>query len=68
MKTIDAIAFWLVILGGLTWGVWGALQWNIIDYFFDQTRVDFILYVLIGVSSIYLVVRKCKNCCFCNKG
>jgi uncharacterized membrane protein YuzA (DUF378 family) len=67
MKRIDEISFWLVAFGGITWGIWGIFQWNVIDYFLDQTRLDFVLYLLIGVSSLYLIFRKAGNCCCCRK-
>lgn len=56
MKKIDALAFLLVLIGGITWGIWGFFQVNIIDYVFGKLWIDQVVYILIGISSVYLAI------------
>ncbi len=57
MKKINIIALFLLILGGLNWGFWGVVDFNIVDYVFGKIWIDKVLYFLIGVSAIYVAVN-----------
>jgi uncharacterized membrane protein YuzA (DUF378 family) len=65
MKALHAIAFILVIIGGLNW-LLVAFNWNLVDGIFGMgSTLAKIIYVLVGLSAIYLVVthkKTCKNC------
>ena len=56
MKFINAIAMTLLILGGLNWGLVGIWEFNLIDYLFGRIYIDRIIYVLVGISAIYVAV------------
>ena len=66
MKTIHSIAFILVIVGGLNWLLVGLTGWDVGSIFGGQgALISRIVYVLVGVSAIYLVgthKADCKNC------
>lgn len=64
MKKIDMIALILLVIGGITWGIFGLSNFNIIDYVFGKIWIDKILYVLVGLSAIYALVT-CKHLCCC---
>jgi uncharacterized membrane protein YuzA (DUF378 family) len=65
MKAIHAIAFVLVIIGGLNW-LLTAFNWNVVDAVFGMgSIVAKIIYILVGLSAIVLVAthkKDCKNC------
>lgn len=63
MKKIDIIALILLIIGGINWGLYGVLNFNIIDYIFGKIWVDKIIYFLIGVSAIYGLFTWKHFCC-----
>jgi uncharacterized membrane protein YuzA (DUF378 family) len=70
-KWIHMIAFILVIIGAIDLGLFGILPvevgWqDIIDkvFGFSPTLVE-VIYVLIGISGIYLLVTHRKECSVC---
>jgi uncharacterized membrane protein YuzA (DUF378 family) len=65
MKIVHAIAFILVIVGAINWGL-SALGWNVVDMLLGAgSTLSKIVYVLVGLSGILLVVthrNDCKHC------
>ncbi len=56
MKKFDLVAFVLVVIGGINWGLWGLLEFNFVDYVFGNLWIANLIYVLIGVSALYFVI------------
>lgn len=56
MKKIDIIALILLIIGGINWGLYGLLSFNILDFVFGGIWIDKIIYFLVGISGIYAIV------------
>lgn len=60
-STIDWIAIVLVILGGINWGIVGLFDFDIIAAIFGQfSGVTRVLYVIIGVGSLYMIATATK--------
>lgn len=63
---LHKIAFILVIIGGLNWLLVGVAGWDIGVLFGGMSAlISKIVYILVGLSAIYLVVthkNDCKNC------
>ena len=58
MKIIDTIGLVLLIVGGLTWGLIGFLDWNAVEAIFgDMTILSRIVYSLVGFAAIWEIVR-----------
>ena len=60
------VAFLLVVVGALNWGVLTLTGWEVGQIFggMDAT-VSRVIYVLVGLSGLYLLVTHkadCKNC------
>ena len=54
---VDWIAYILVIIGGLNWGLWGVGHWNLVKIIFGRVPVlETIVYILVGLSALYLIV------------
>ena len=54
LNTLDWIALILLIIGGLNWGLVGALNFDLVEMLFgDMSAVSRIIYVLVGISGIY---------------
>jgi uncharacterized protein len=68
MHTLHKVAFIFVIVGGLNWGLIGALNFNLVTYLFGQFApfVETIVYWLVGASAIVLAVTHGSSCCVCN--
>ena len=66
MKATHAIAFILVIIGGLQWGLIGInAGWNIVAML--GSTLSMIVYILVGLSAIYLIATHKKTCKCCDK-
>jgi uncharacterized membrane protein YuzA (DUF378 family) len=57
MKALKIIALILVIVGGLNWGLVGLFDFDLVAAIFgEMSAVSRIVYVLVGLSAIYLAV------------
>jgi uncharacterized membrane protein YuzA (DUF378 family) len=66
MKIAHVVAFVLVIIGGLNWLLVGLFSWDVGALFGGQAApISRIIYVLVGLSAIWLAVghkKACKDC------
>lgn len=54
----DWTAIILVIVGGLNWGLVGAIDFNLVEAIFKSWPiVENIIYILVGLSAIYVAVN-----------
>ena len=61
LNTIDWIAYALTIIGGLNWGLVGAFDFNLVSAIFgEQTILSRIVYILVGLSALYLIYMATK--------
>lgn len=58
LNNIDKIAFILVIIGTLLWGIYGIIGINIIEAVFRNSMpfLERIIYILVGLSGIDLLL------------
>lgn len=65
MKALHMVAFILLVVGGLNWGL-TALGWNVVNMILGSwPMVEKVVYVLVGLSAVYEVVThkdRCKEC------
>lgn len=59
MKAINWIAFVLVIVGGINWGL-VALNFNLVSTIFGSGSIEKIVYALVGLSAIYVLFTGSK--------
>ncbi|MFA6458915.1 MAG: DUF378 domain-containing protein [Candidatus Paceibacterota bacterium] len=68
MKALHTIAFILVIVGGLNWLLLGLSGWEIGQIFGGMDNiVSRIIYVLVGISAVYLIFTHKSTCKACVK-
>lgn len=63
---LDIITFVLVIVGALNWGLFGIAHYDLVEALFgDFSTVSRVIYVLVGLSAIYLAIRsmQCRKSC-----
>jgi len=59
--TIGWVALILLIIGGLNWGLVGLIKLDLVKAIFgDMTVLSRIIYLLVGVSAIYLLLTPPK--------
>ena len=62
MNALDWIAFVLVIVGGLNWGLVGLFSVDLVELIFGSIPVlQRIVYVLVGLSALYMIYIPTKS-------
>ena len=56
MKIVTQIALWLVIIGGLNWGLVGILDWNLVGFLFGSGFLSRLVYSLVGLGAVWLIL------------
>lgn len=63
MKFLNMIAYILVVVGGLNWGLVGFLHFNLVDHLFgSMPMVERAVYCLVGLSAVWMAIAA-KKCC-----
>lgn len=72
MKGLHMLAFILLVVGGLNWGLvglgwWmGGANWNLVEMIFGAwPMLVGLVYVLVGLSAVYLLFTHPKDCMVC---
>jgi len=56
LTVLEWIAIILLIIGGLNWGLVGVFSFDLVAGIFgDMSAVSRIIYILVGLSAIYLL-------------
>ncbi len=60
MAALKLVAYILVIVGALNWGLWGIAQFDLVATIFggNATMLARIVYSLVGIAAVGLVVMK----------
>ena len=58
MKVIDWIAWVLVVIGGLNWGLVGIFDFDVVAAIFGTSVVATIVYILVGLGALWLIISK----------
>lgn len=58
MKAIDVIAAILLVVGGLNWGLWGLLEFDLVAALLGGNTAVLakVVYTLVGVSAVYQAI------------
>lgn len=57
MNAADYVAWVLIVVGGLNWGLVGAFQFNLVDELFGvDSGISRVVYVLVGLAAVYSVI------------
>ena len=68
MKMLHMVAFVLLVVGGLNWGL-TAFHYNIVEMLLGSwPGVVTIVYVLVGLSAVFEAVTHKNNCKHCEGG
>ncbi|MEK7612867.1 MAG: DUF378 domain-containing protein [Patescibacteria group bacterium] len=74
MKLLHGIAFILLLIGGINWGLVGLgdymlADWNVVNMILGSwPALESIVYILVGLSAVYLVVTHKRDCKMCAGG
>ncbi len=67
MKALHMVAFVLVIVGGLNWGLVGLMNLNVVEMLLGATGLVNIVYILVGLSAVYIGATHMNDCKMCSK-
>jgi len=74
MKNLHIVAFILLIVGGINWGLIGlggflGSNWNVVGMIFGSwPAVEGLVYLLVGLAAVYELVKHKGNCRQCTGG
>ena len=69
MKVLHIIAFILVVVGGLNWGLVGLGNWNVVNMILGSMPVvERVVYVLVGLSTLLILLTHKGSCRVCSNG
>ena len=56
MNMVDWLAYVLVLVGGLNWGLVGFFKFDLVAKFFgDMSGISRVVYALVGLATVYLI-------------
>ncbi len=58
MKYLGTVTLLLLVVGGVNWGLVGLLNLNLVEMLFGMSMVTKVVYVLVGVSAVYVGLTK----------
>jgi len=68
MKWLHVVAYALLFVGGLNWGLVGLFQFNLVMSLLGSwPMLENLIYILVGVSAVYLMVTHKGYCKYCAK-
>lgn len=68
MKTLHMVSFILVLVGALNWGLVGLFNVNLVTSLLGtMPGAETVVYVLIGLSAVYIGFGHMKDCKVCSK-
>lgn len=58
IKIINIVTFYLVIAGGINWGLYGAFNIDLVSQIFGQKSFAArIIFILVGVSALFMLYK-----------
>lgn len=52
MKSLNTVAWALLVIGGLNWGLVGAFEFNLVAALFGVSILATIVYILVGLAAL----------------
>jgi uncharacterized membrane protein YuzA (DUF378 family) len=57
-KLLGVIAWWLIIIGGINWGLIGLVNLNLVGAILGGSFLARLVYILVGAGAAYLIYEK----------
>ena len=68
IKILHIVAYALVFVGGLNWGLVGLLDYNLVSMVLGSTGLVNIVYILVGLATVFVIYDHLQNCKVCKMG
>lgn len=72
MCTVHMIAWWLMVIGAINWGLVGiggfmGQNWNVVNMLLGSwPQVEWVVYILVGASAVAMLFK--DSCSMCKAG
>lgn len=67
MKWVHIIAYILLFVGGLNWGLIGLFNFNLVNSLLGtMPAVENVVYILVGVATVYIIATHRTDCKVCS--
>lgn len=67
-KMLHMLTFTLAMVGALNWGLVGLFGFNLVTTLFGvDSMLTNLVYILVGVSAVYVLATHKKDCRICGK-
>jgi uncharacterized membrane protein YuzA (DUF378 family) len=61
-NAVDWVAWVLVVVGAVNWGLVGAFKFNLVDTLFGvDSLLAMLVYILVGLAALYMVYAAFMN-------
>jgi uncharacterized membrane protein YuzA (DUF378 family) len=61
-NAVDWVAWVLVVVGAVNWGLVGAFKFNLVDTIFGvDSLLAMLVYILVGLAALYMVYAAFMN-------
>lgn len=66
-KTLHMVTFLLMFVGALNWGLMGLFDFNMVNIIVGSwPMVEKLVYILVGVSAVYILATHKSDCKICS--
>lgn len=65
MKMLHMVAYLVLWVGGLNWGLKGLLDMNLVESLLGADLSKWV-YILVGLATVYIIVGHKKDCKVCS--
>lgn len=66
MKMLHMVAFTLVVIGAVNWGLVGLMNFNLVNSLLGSApMLEKLVYILVGVSGVVLAATHMNDCKMC---
>ena len=66
-KPLHMVTFLLLLVGGLNWGLVGLLNFNLVETIFGMSVLTKVVYLLVGLSAVWVGATHMNDCKVCSK-
>lgn len=67
MKMVHMVAYVLLWVGGINWGLMGLLNMNLVQMVLGSwPMVENLVYILVGLSAVYTLATHMSYCMVCS--
>jgi uncharacterized protein len=67
MKSLHMVAFLLMFVGALNWGLVGLFDFNLVNALLGQWMgLEKLVYIVVGISAVYIMATHMNDCKICS--